>query len=177
MMRFSRINDILDECIAEASKEDLADGLKLLAMNLAEYRAACGPLPAPDMRRLLMDNVIDNGTARMLSEGMLQCAIALAQIRGRRDILEALQSMDDTFDIDWKGIEGQTAIADNAARPTHFRSERFFYHTSVGGKDDGWYFSVRGGLLYGPFADEDTAKRLLEGLIRHYQQHKVTGGR
>lgn len=177
MVRFGRIDDILDECIAECGKEDLAAGIKLLAINLAEYRARYGPLPAPDIRRLLTDSAIDDDTAMTLAEGMLQCAVALAQVRGRRDILEQLRSMDDTFDIDWRGVDPGPGLDSDSGIPPHFRSERFFHHASVGGQDDGWYFSVRGGLVYGPFPDEDTARRMLEGLIRHYRRRNVTGGR
>lgn len=177
MVRFGRIDDILEECIAECSKEDLADGIKLLAINLGEYRARYGPLPAPDIRRLLTDQAIDDDTAMTIAEGMLQCAVALAQVRGRRDILEQLRSMDDTFSIDWKGVEQAPAPGREDGPPPHFRSERFFHHTSVGGHDDGWYFSVRGGLVYGPFPDEETARGMLEGLIRDYQSRRMTGGR
>lgn len=178
MMRFGRMDNILDECIDECSKADLADCVKLLALNLAEYRSRYGPLPAPDLRRLLTDRLTDEGTARVLGEGMLQCAIALAQILGRTDVLDRIRGLEGGADADREGIGQATdGRSKSAPSPLHFQGERFFHHTSMGGEDDGWYFSVRGGLVYGPFPDEETARRILQGLIRHYQQHKVTGGR
>ncbi len=68
----------LDEMIAESTKEDLAECARLLALNLAQYKAKYGELPLE---------------AKLLANGILGMTMVLATVTGRfEEWLKALST-------------------------------------------------------------------------------------
>ncbi len=59
----------------------------------------------------------------------------------------------------------------------YFRSKRIFYHNALDANSSGWCFTVRGGLVYGPFDSPSFAERMLAGLIEKFKRSGDTGGR
>jgi len=87
----------------------------------------------------------------------------------------------------WKKIkkslfdaEENTAPPEPANDGPHYRSDRFFYQSSLvnkngKGKKDGWYFLVRGGDSHGPYRDRDSAQTALNEIIEEFKKSGVTG--
>jgi len=87
----------------------------------------------------------------------------------------------------WKKIkkslfdaEENTASSEPANDGPHYRSDRFFYQSSLvnkngKGKKDGWYFIVRGGDSHGPYRDRDAAQMALNEIIEEFKKAGVTG--
>ena len=164
MLRFSHIDELLTECIESSDRDRLVDSLKLLAIELAEYRHRYGRLSGDQVMDLL---VSDERSAHRLTQGLLECTVALAQANGRIDILRRLRE-----DIAPTGARELPNPADDA--PPHQQanspSERIFFHETTHTHRRGWYFTVRGGHVYGPFPSEETAQQVLEGLLSSYRQ-------
>ncbi len=75
----------LDEMIAESTKEDLAECARLLALNLAQYKAKYGELPLEDHQAML--------EAKLLANGVLEMTLVLATVTGRfEEWLKALST-------------------------------------------------------------------------------------
>lgn len=68
--RFERLYRRADQLLDKASKEDVAEAARILAINLAQYQAKYGELPA---REYLSFAAVDNLThelAKTLANGM-----------------------------------------------------------------------------------------------------------
>ena len=75
----------LDEMIAESTKKDLAECARLLALNLAQYKAKYGELPLEDHQAML--------EAKLLANGVLEMTLVLATVTGRfEEWLKALST-------------------------------------------------------------------------------------
>ncbi len=165
MIRFTRIDGILDECLADSSREDLINCIKFLAIELAQHQNQHGPLTSQDLRQLL---VSDQHSAQTLTDGLMQSATALAQVTGRHEVLNRLR-----HDLHLVGPD-EDVLKEMQPRS---QSERLFYHETENQGRSGWYFSVRGGRIYGPFSGEADARTMLEGMIVHFRESGDTGGR
>ncbi len=86
----------------------------------------------------------------------------------------------------WKKIKETlfTAKDDEPSPPAeqalYYRSDRFFYQSSLVNKNgdsskDGWYFLVRGGESHGPFKDRETAQIALDEAIAIFKEAGITG--
>jgi len=87
----------------------------------------------------------------------------------------------------WKKIkkslfdaEENTSPSEPADEGPHYRSDRFFYQSSLvnkngKGKQDGWYFLVRGGDSHGPFKTRGIAQAALDEIIEEFKKAGVTG--
>ncbi len=78
----------LDEMIAESTKEDLAECARLLALNVAHYKAKYGELPLEEHQAMLEANDIDEDLAKLLASGVLEMVSVLALVTGRSDETE-----------------------------------------------------------------------------------------
>lgn len=165
MIRFTRIDGILDECLTDSSREDLINCIKFLAIELAQHQNQHGPLTNQDLQQLL---VSDQHSAQILTDGLMQSAVALAQVTGRHEILHKLRQ-----DLQLVCQDEQT-LKEMQLRS---QSERLFHHETENPGRSGWYFSVRGGRMYGPFSSETEARMMLEGMIHHFRKTGDTGGR
>ncbi len=74
----------LDEMITESTKADLAECARLLALNIAHYKAKYGELPLEEHQAMLEADDIDEEMAKLLASGVLEMAVVLAHARSRR---------------------------------------------------------------------------------------------
>lgn len=70
-----------EELIAEATKEDLAEAARILAMQAAHYARKFGELPIPDMTHLLT-NTDDDGSVALLRDGTIALVGILGMVTG-----------------------------------------------------------------------------------------------
>ena len=83
----------LDKMIAESTKEDLAECARLLALNVAHYKAKYGELPLGEHQAMLEANDIDEDLATFLASGMLEMTMTLATVTGRLEEYERLKAL------------------------------------------------------------------------------------
>ena len=65
-------SDLADQLIAGASKDDLAEAARLLALNVAHDHLKFGALPLENFADMLRAQTIHAETAELLSAGMQQ---------------------------------------------------------------------------------------------------------
>ena len=87
----------------------------------------------------------------------------------------------------WKEIKKSLFTSDENESPAepvdqgpHYRSDRFFYQSSLvnkngKGKKDGWYFLVRGGESHGPYKTREIAQEALNEVIEGFKEAGITG--
>ena len=78
----------LDEMIAESTKAELAECARLLALNVAHYKAKYGELPLEEHQAMLEVDDIDEEMAKLLVSGVLEMISVLALVTGRSDETE-----------------------------------------------------------------------------------------
>ncbi len=78
----------LDEMIAESTKADLAECARLLALNVAHYKAKYGELPLEEHQAMLEANDIDEEMAKLLASGVLEMMSVLTLVTGRSNETE-----------------------------------------------------------------------------------------
>jgi len=83
LKRFKTFYLVLDDLVAESSKEDLVECARVLALNLAQYKQDFGELPQEGYKKLRTAKSIDEKTPKLVASGMLEMAIALAKATGR----------------------------------------------------------------------------------------------
>ncbi len=83
----------LDEMVADATKEDLAECARLLALNVAHYRVKYGELPLEEHQAMLEVDDIDEEMAKLLASGVLEMAAVLALVTGRSEEYERLKGV------------------------------------------------------------------------------------
>ncbi len=81
----------LDEMIAESTKENLAECARLLALNVAHYRAKYGELPMEEHQAMLEADDIDEEMAKLLTSGVLEMAVVLSLVTGRSEEYERMK--------------------------------------------------------------------------------------
>ncbi|MCP4043371.1 MAG: hypothetical protein GY731_15680 [Gammaproteobacteria bacterium] len=87
--QLTKYYSLADRLMAEASKDDLAESLQVLAMNLAQYQASFGELPARDYLSLSkMDKKLTPELARTLTNGMELLVGVVGTITGEINIEE-----------------------------------------------------------------------------------------
>ena len=74
--------DLADQLIAGASKEDLAEAARLLALNVAHYQLKFGELPFDDFAGMLRAETINPETAELLAAGMENLMGVLGVVMG-----------------------------------------------------------------------------------------------
>ena len=67
-----------EEMLAKASKDDLAEALRILSMQSAHYARKYGELQLPDLSELLTTVTLDDGRMKLLKDG----AMALVGVLG-----------------------------------------------------------------------------------------------
>ncbi len=78
----------LDTMIADSTKADLAECARLLALNVAHYKAKYGELPLEEHQAMLEADDIDEEMAKLLASGVLEMAVVLALVTGRSEEYE-----------------------------------------------------------------------------------------
>ena len=174
MVQLTRLEDLFQTTIDDCSKEDLANCTRLLAINLAQYLAKYGKLSQTDLRKLFKNKEIDHETALLFTESMLQCTLALAQITGKHELIEEIKETVATTNA----LDTDTpAPTKKYLGETHFHSERLFHHRNLDNNEGGWYFSLRGGAIHGPFETREAALQNLEDQIKSFRENGDTGKR
>lgn len=70
------------------------------------------------------------------------------------------------------------AASDMSYHTSYFRTGRFFHQQVIGGSPaDGWYLTLRGGDVEGPFTSRYQAVIMLKNLLKAYEEMGETGGR
>lgn len=82
-----------EEMIADATKEDVTEVARVLAMQAAHYARKFGELPIPDLARLLSATTVDEENVVLLRDGTEALVGVLAMITGAGgvDIDESVQ--------------------------------------------------------------------------------------
>lgn len=82
-----------EEMIADATKEDLAEAARILAMQAAHYARKYGEMQLPDLAHLLSTTTVDNDNVGLLRDGTEALVGVLAMVTGVGgvDIDEAVQ--------------------------------------------------------------------------------------
>jgi hypothetical protein len=71
-----------EELIADASKEDLAEAARILAMQAAHYARKYGELQLPDLTHLLSVTHVNDGNIGLLRDGTEALVGVLAMVSG-----------------------------------------------------------------------------------------------
>lgn len=71
-----------EEMIAAASKEDVAEVARILAMQAAHYARKYGELPIPDLAHLLTSTTDDDDSVGLLRDGTEALVGVLAMVTG-----------------------------------------------------------------------------------------------
>ena len=85
---FATYAAVADELIATATKEQLADAARLLALNCGYYQTKFGDVPQDVLLRMVKAEAIDGETAPVLVSGMQTLVAALAEVTGMAGDLE-----------------------------------------------------------------------------------------
>lgn len=85
-VEFEAYTRLSEEMIAQASKDDLAEALRILAMQSAHYARKYGELEIPDLTDLLSTVSLDDDRLVLLKDGAVALVGVLgAVISGMRD--------------------------------------------------------------------------------------------
>jgi hypothetical protein len=82
---FAAYARIADELIEKATKEQVADVARLLALNIGYYQERYGDVPQEEFLRLVRVQTLDEKTQALLLHGMQSLASALAEVMGLTD--------------------------------------------------------------------------------------------
>ena len=81
--RFESLYRLADRLISDASEEDLAEAARILALNLAQYQAKLGELPAEEYLTLSSAKSLTPETAKTLADGMEILVGVLGTLAGK----------------------------------------------------------------------------------------------
>jgi len=82
---FRTFYEFAGRLIDGASKEDVAEAARLLALNVAHYKLKYGALPLENFADMFRTESIDPETAKLLSAGMQSLVGSLGQVLGLDD--------------------------------------------------------------------------------------------
>ena len=71
-----------EEMIANATKDDLAEVARILAMQAAHYARKYGEMQLPDLAHLLSATTVDNDSVGLLRDGTEALVGVLAMVTG-----------------------------------------------------------------------------------------------
>ncbi len=79
---------LADQLIERATKEQLADVAKLLAINIGWYQRKYGDVPQETLLKMVRAETLDDDTLALLSSGMQNLISALLEVTGLTDELQ-----------------------------------------------------------------------------------------
>lgn len=79
---FTQYNELADRLIEAASKEQLAEAARVLALNVAHYQARFGEAPTDDLTAMLRAGHVNADSAAMLASGMETFVGVLGSLMG-----------------------------------------------------------------------------------------------
>ena len=77
-----------NQLIERATKNQLADVARLLALNIGYYHQRYGDVPQDTLLKMVRAEALDEETLALLSAGMQNLVSALAEVTGLTDDLE-----------------------------------------------------------------------------------------
>jgi len=80
--RFDQLYRLADKLLAQADREALAEAARILALNLAQYQAKYGELPAEEYVSLTAVDHLTPELARTLADGMENLIGVLGSLNG-----------------------------------------------------------------------------------------------
>ena len=82
---FTAYTRLADELIDKATKEELADVARLLALNIGWYHEKYGDVPQDILLRLVRAETLSDEAQRLLLHGMQNLVSALGEVMGIAD--------------------------------------------------------------------------------------------
>ena len=79
---------LADHLIERATKDQLADVARLLALNIGWYQQRYGDVPQEALLKMVRAETLDEETLALLSAGMQNLVSALAEVTGLTDDLQ-----------------------------------------------------------------------------------------
>jgi hypothetical protein len=79
---FKQYNAIADELLAAASKEQIAEAARILALNVAHFKARFGDAPTDNLGAMIDVGKVNAESAAMLASGMENFVGVLATVMG-----------------------------------------------------------------------------------------------
>ena len=79
---------LADQLIERATKEQLADVARLLALNIGWYQQRYGDVPQETLLKMVRAETLDDDTLALLSSGMQNLISALLEVTGLTDDLQ-----------------------------------------------------------------------------------------
>ena len=76
---------LADELIGKASKDQLADVARLLALNIGWYHQRYGDVPQEELLRLVRRETLGEDGKRLLLHGMQSLVAVLGEVMGLRE--------------------------------------------------------------------------------------------
>jgi hypothetical protein len=82
---FIAYSRLADDLIERADKDQLADAMKILALNIGWYHQRSGELPQKELLRMVRRETLGEDGKRLLLHGMQNLVSALAEVMGVRE--------------------------------------------------------------------------------------------
>jgi hypothetical protein len=79
---YRQYNALADQLLAAATPEQLAESLRILAMNVAHYKSRFGDAPTDDLSGALLSGKVDDGTVAILASSMENLVGVLGTVMG-----------------------------------------------------------------------------------------------
>ena len=79
---FTPYANLADELIEKATKDQLADAVRLLALNIGYYHERYGDVPQDTLLKMVRAETLDEDGKRLLLHGMQNLVSALAEVMG-----------------------------------------------------------------------------------------------
>ena len=79
---FRAYSQLADHLIDRATKEQIADVARLLALNIGYYHEKYGDVPQEELLRLVRGETLDERTQQLLLHGMQNLVSALTEVMG-----------------------------------------------------------------------------------------------
>lgn len=77
--------ELADRMVADATKEQLSETARILALQAAHYARRYGDLPLPDLQALLSATRLDAEMVQLLRDGTAALVAVLATVAGIED--------------------------------------------------------------------------------------------
>ena len=79
---FIAYSHLADDLMAQASKDQLADVARLLAINIGYYHEKYGDVPQETLLKMVREEIQNEQTKRLLLHGMQNLVSALGEVMG-----------------------------------------------------------------------------------------------
>lgn len=65
-----------------------------------------------------------------------------------------------------------TSIARKITGRAEYRIGSIFFQSAIDGSNSGWYITIHGGNVYGPFREKHVAETILAGLLKKADERR-----